>query len=101
MPGYSASGFIITHHEIVTVLVPPELRILVKSTVDTLHRNPALPPETLTLAVAELSRDRSLLSAVQANREVHLLSLVKVLKLGTGTYCAGAIATTTTSSRTA
>ena len=35
--------------------------------------NPTLPPEALTLAITELARDRSLLSAVQANREVHLL----------------------------
>jgi type I restriction enzyme R subunit len=35
--------------------------------------NPALPPEPLTLAIEELTRDRSLMVPVQANREIHQL----------------------------
>ena len=35
--------------------------------------NPALPPQALTLAIAELTRDRSLMLPVQANREIHQL----------------------------
>jgi type I restriction enzyme R subunit len=40
----------------------------------TLQRlNPSLPPEPLTLAIAELTRDCSLMVPVQANREIHQL----------------------------
>ncbi len=35
--------------------------------------NPELPPEAITLAIEELARDRSLMSAAQANREVYRL----------------------------
>jgi type I restriction enzyme R subunit len=36
-------------------------------------RNPELPPEALELAIQELSRDRSLMSMVNANREIYKL----------------------------
>ena len=35
--------------------------------------NPALPPEAITAAVDELTRDRSAMSLEAANREVYLL----------------------------
>jgi type I restriction enzyme R subunit len=35
--------------------------------------NPSLPPEAITLAIDELTRDRNLMTPVQANREIHLL----------------------------
>ena len=35
--------------------------------------NPALPPEAITAAVDELTRDRSAMSLAAANREVYLL----------------------------
>jgi type I restriction enzyme R subunit len=35
--------------------------------------NPALPAEAITLAIEELTRDRNLMTPVQANREIHLL----------------------------
>ncbi|MDX2479588.1 MAG: HsdR family type I site-specific deoxyribonuclease, partial [Desulfuromusa sp.] len=35
--------------------------------------NPSLPTETHNLAIEELTRDRSLMTPVQANREIHLL----------------------------
>ena len=35
--------------------------------------NPALPPEAITAAVGELTRDRSAMSLEAANREVYLL----------------------------
>ena len=37
------------------------------------RRNPALPPEAITAAVDELTRDRSAMSLEAANREVYLL----------------------------
>lgn len=35
--------------------------------------NPTLPPEALTLAISDLTRDRGLMTLVAANREIHLL----------------------------
>lgn len=35
--------------------------------------NPTLPPEALTLAITDLTRDRGIMTLVAANREIHLL----------------------------
>jgi type I restriction enzyme R subunit len=49
--------------------------------------NPALPPEAITAAVDELTRDRSAMSLEAANREVYLLLKegIKVSMADTGT----------------
>jgi type I restriction enzyme R subunit len=49
------------------VVLRPRLLVALQSL------NPALPPQALTLAIAELTRDRSLMLPVQANREIHQL----------------------------
>ena len=48
--------------------------------------NPALPPEAITAAVDELTRDRSAMSLAAANREIYLLlkQSIKVSVTNTG-----------------
>src|SRR5437870_8770028 len=48
--------------------------VLIKKLRAALERlNPTLPKEAIALAIEELSRDRSILSPVQANREIYKL----------------------------
>ncbi len=68
--GYSENTFdcLVTGRETFTeVVLKPRLHASL------LRLNPELPVETLDLAIEELTRDRSTLTLVQANREIHEL----------------------------
>ena len=63
---FGATGTLLRETKGEVVLVPRLRAALVKL-------NPALPPEAITAAVDELTRDRSAMSLEAANREVYLL----------------------------